>query len=139
MPVKIGAKSILAAIVLWPAGHAGGGPVAVADADCRLLERHAPAADVAYKPGVDVRGKPVVVADASPYGQVATPQQVAIDLSLPLRNFIAQPPARLGDAEVQIGQFTVDLATNQLAFNGQPLSDPELAQLVAACRTPRAR
>jgi hypothetical protein len=135
--VKLGPKSILVAVVMWPAGHAGGGPVAATEADCRLLERHAPAVDVAYKPGVDVRGKPVVPADASPYGQVATPQQVAIDLSLPLRDLVAEPPARLGGAEVQVGQVTVDLATSQLAFNGRPLSDPELAQLVAACRAPR--
>ena len=134
--MNLAAKSILTVIALWPAGHAGGGSVLVSEADCRLLVRHAPAADVAYKPGVDVRGRPVAPADASPCGQVATPQQVAIDLSLALRN-VSRPVGRLGDAEVQLGQITVDLATNQLALNGQPISDPELSQLVAACRAPR--
>ena len=135
--MKLGVKAILAAIALWPAGHAGGGPVAVTEADCRLLERYVPADDVAYRPGVDVRGNPVTPADASPYGLIATPQQVAIDLSLPLRDVADRPPARLGGAEVQVGEVTVDLATNQLAYNGQPLSDPELSQFIAACRAPR--
>ena len=110
----------------------------VSEGDCRLLERHVPAANVAYQPGVDVRGKPVAPADASPYGQMATPQQVAIDLSLSLRDLGAAPQRSLGGAEVRLGQITVDLATNQLAFNGQPLSDPERAQFVAACRASRA-
>jgi hypothetical protein len=133
--VKFRSKSVVAAIMLWPASHAGGGAV-VNEADCRLIERHAPAPDVAYRPGVDVRGEPVVPADASPYGQIATPQQVAIDLSLPLRS-LGQSPARLGEAEARLGQVVVDLATNQLTYNGQPLADPELAQLIAACRGPR--
>ena len=135
--MKLGIKAILAAVTLWPAGQAGGGPVSVTEADCRLLERYVPADDVAYRPGVDVRGKPVVPADASPHGRIATPQQVAIDLSLPLRDVAARPPAGLGGAEVQVGEVTVDLATNRLAYNGQPLSDPELSQFIAACRAPR--
>jgi len=137
--VRFWAKSILAAIALWPAGNAGGEAVVVSQADCRLLERHVPAADVAYRPGVDVRGKPVVPADASPQGQVPTPQQVAIDVSLPLRTFAPRQPGRLGEAEVQVGQVTVDLATNQVAFNGQPLTDPERAQFAAACRARQPR
>lgn len=132
--VKVWAKTILAAVALWPAGHAGGEATRLSEADCRLLARHVPAADVAYRPGVDVRGKPVVPADASPYGRIPTPQQVAIDLSLPLRDLGREPSRRLAGAEVQLGRASLDLASNQLVFNGEPLTEPLLAQLVAACR-----
>ena len=37
--------------------------VAVSRADCQRLVAHVPAADVAYKPGVDVHGKAVASAD----------------------------------------------------------------------------
>jgi hypothetical protein len=138
--VRFWANTILAAVALWPAGNAGGEAVViVTEADCRLLERHVPGADVAYRGGVDLRGKPVVPADASPYGRPATPQQVAIDVAVPLRAFLFQPPARLGEAEVQVGRIAVDLATGQLAFDGQPLSDPERAQVAAACRDSKLR
>lgn len=132
--MKIWAKCILAGVALWPAGHAGGEAVAVAEAECRLLARHMPAADVAYQPGVDVRGRRVVPADASPHGQIATPQQVALDVSIPLRALLFEPQRRLAEAEVQVGRLAVDLASNELVFNGRPLTDPELAHLVAACR-----
>jgi len=137
--VRFWAKAILAAIALWPAGNAGGEAVAVSQSDCRLLERHVPASDVAYRPGVDVRGKPVVPADASPHGQAATPQQVAIDVAIPLRTFVPQPPGRFGAAEVQVGRVTVDLASDQVAFDGQPLTDRERAEFAAACRARQPR
>ena len=137
--MRLCAKSIVAAVVLWPGGYAGGEAVVVSEAECRLLERHAPSVDVAYKPGVDVRGAPVAPADAAPHGRIATPQQVALDVSLPLRALLFDPPRRLADAEVQVGQLVVDLADGQLHFNGQPLSDPVLAQFVAACRARKAR
>ena len=45
-----------------------GGPlvISITKADCSRLISHVPAPDVAYTPGVDVRGKPVVSADADP-------------------------------------------------------------------------
>ena len=40
--------------------------ITITKADCSKLIQHQPAPDVAYKPGVDVRGRPVVSADADP-------------------------------------------------------------------------
>ncbi|MBI3444383.1 MAG: hypothetical protein HY055_03230 [Magnetospirillum sp.] len=46
----------------------GSGPmvITITKTDCSRLIQHTPAPDVAYKPGVDVRGKPVVSADTDP-------------------------------------------------------------------------
>ncbi len=46
----------------------GSGPlvITITKTDCSRLIQHQASADVAYKPGVDVRGKPVVSADADP-------------------------------------------------------------------------
>ncbi len=40
--------------------------ITITKMDCSRLIQHTPAPDVAYKPGVDVRGRPVVSADADP-------------------------------------------------------------------------
>jgi hypothetical protein len=57
-------RALAIAFSLVPAtALAGFTGIAVTPADCRLLERHQPAPDVAYRPGVDVRGRPVAPAD----------------------------------------------------------------------------
>ncbi len=40
--------------------------ITITKTDCSRLIHHTPAPDVAYKPGVDVRGKPVASADTDP-------------------------------------------------------------------------
>ncbi|OAN50828.1 hypothetical protein A6A04_17155 [Paramagnetospirillum marisnigri] len=40
--------------------------ITITKTDCSRLIQHQPSADVAYKPGVDVRGRPVASADADP-------------------------------------------------------------------------
>jgi hypothetical protein len=120
---------------------------------CRVATRHVPAADVEYKPGRDVvNGKPVAPADLSP--QIQLPQRfsvvVAVDVAKKLQNLQQQqaglgttaatqnpnsyglPPG--GEAKAYLGQIDVDLASNRLTFNGQPLTDDLESDLAAACR-----
>lgn len=40
--------------------------ITITKTDCSRLIQHQPSADVAYKPGVDVRGRPVASADTDP-------------------------------------------------------------------------
>ena len=40
--------------------------VQIGDADCKRLVRHVPSGDVAFKPGIDVRGNPVAGATLRP-------------------------------------------------------------------------
>ncbi|WP_173985479.1 hypothetical protein [Magnetospirillum sp. SS-4] len=67
--------AVVAALVLsaapvqaQQAAKGAGGPlvITITKADCSRLIQHRASADVAYKPGVDVRGKPVASADTDP-------------------------------------------------------------------------
>jgi hypothetical protein len=70
--IRTASVVIVAALGLgaFPAGAQQGGNapmvITITKTDCSRLIQHQPAPDVAYKPGVDVRGRPVVSADADP-------------------------------------------------------------------------
>lgn len=92
---------------------------------CRMITRHVPDADVAYRPGQDVvAGKPVAPADlpadldgAAP--QITAPQNFAIEIDAVLPGTgpaAIQPRAKIGRVEVSdLGGETT------LGFNGQKL------------------
>lgn len=106
--------------------------VRIPRADCAKLVEHHPAPDVAYRPGVDVRGKPVPPADlpGSDFSAIL-PDHVAFDVSFnPLRGKTAR---RFGRSEFVVGRVRVDLRTGQTTFNGEPLTDPEQAELALKC------
>lgn len=129
-------RNLMLFFALTYASAAGGGiTVQISEQDCRWLTKHVPAADVAYRPGVDVKGRAVVPADLNTYGSIAAPDQVYIGLDVPLRVFLEDGgPRRLREAEVNVGHVVVDLTTNQVFYNGRPLGDPDIAQLAVACR-----
>lgn len=84
---------------IW-AGPAGAGKVVVSTRDCaRLVTEHTPAPDVAYRPGVDARGRKVVPADLNGgYPQIKAPREIEFDVRVDLRNFLGGPAA---DAQAQ--------------------------------------
>ncbi len=102
---------------------------------CRWLVEHIPADDVAYKPGVDVRGKPVKPADLNSSATMAIPRNVDIDLTLPhlLSDKLVRLYGRL-KAEARVGYVTVDTKTGDATYNGKTLRDPETAELITFCR-----
>lgn len=92
---------------------------------CRLVEIHRPAPDVAYQPGVDVHGRPVAPADLAGSPAVVLPQDIPIDLGIPLSAFLGtETPPFLDEAEVDVGRVTVDIRTGALHYNGQRLDSP---------------
>lgn len=71
--MRVVSAAVLAACLIAPAAHGQGakataGPmvITISKPDCSRLVRHISAPDVAYQPGVDARGRPVVSADADP-------------------------------------------------------------------------
>src|SRR5690606_26258815 len=52
--------------------------------ECRILPEHRPAPDVAYQPGVDVQGKPVVPADVNQVPFDAAGQTIVVPLTVDL-------------------------------------------------------
>ena len=102
-------------------------------ADCKRLVAHQPAPDVAYQPGVDVRGH--AVAPAEPEGDV--PLRLSDDLLIPIEldlfDRLGFGPGRIAvEARVLIG--TIALRDGRAYFNGRPLEDETQAELAAKCR-----
>jgi hypothetical protein len=106
-----------------------GADIALTPENCAVLARVAASgAGAGYQPGVDAAGRAIAPAD------LPTPSQPRIDdfpveITAPVNGSSAtQPLLRLG---------FVTIRNNRAYFNGQPISDPDLDQLVAACRERR--
>ena len=113
--------------------------VTVSEADCQCLIRHLPSADVAYQPGVDVRGNAVAPADLDanePGGSdLILPRAVLIPIEVELFDRFGIPANGVNfDADAMIGEVTVDLATGEAFFNGQPLPSEAEAELAVRCQ-----
>jgi hypothetical protein len=113
--------------------------VRVTEADCRRLVLHEPAPDVAYQPGVDVRGKEVAPADlqgSNTLGQKLLETEIAFDLNLNPLLFAGNPALAetFDEATVNFGRVTYDKGTGRMTLDGEPLTDPQQAAIVAACR-----
>jgi hypothetical protein len=109
-------------------------PAAAGDDGCRMLLRHLPADGVAFRPGVDVRGRPVAAADLAPAPPVLREDTVFIDLSLPVGLFRAGPARRHDLADLVLGVIEIDLASGAVRLDGRPLTHPEADRLAAYCR-----
>lgn len=103
------------------------------DGLCRQLVAHVPDADVAYQPGVDVHGKPVVGADIDPPA-VEMPARIAFNLTVDMAQYLGidRPPGTEGYASLG----TVVFENGVLTFNGKPLSGQSETALRAICTTP---
>lgn len=114
---------------------AGEGTIEITRADCDSLVKHVPAPDVAYQPGVDVNGDPVVPADLDGGYQVALPAVIRIPITVLLQERFGIPAnSVLYKGEAEIGVAEVDLNGDRVTFNGQDLTSPEARALSAACQ-----
>ncbi len=116
---------------------------------CRRLVEHVPDPDVTYQPGVDVRGRPVVPADATSWSQfeALVPDTVTFHIAVDALDYIDEqrplPPAHAGEprrwfgvdsAEAILGTVTYDLVRNRFLINGRPLITSQQDALAWACR-----
>lgn len=118
-------------------------------AACRAVTRHVPDADVAYKPGVDVNGRPVVPADIDP------PTDYHLDDSFELRltsdaakafglkvpqlastGSGSDPNAPGVTTDTVFGYIT--LKHGKAYLNGKPLDNPAQNQLAILCKSHKA-
>lgn len=129
MRVLLNVLILLAGLCASPVGA-----LTIAERDCRRLERHVPAPDVAYRPGVDARGRPVAPADLHPPVAIL-PERLAIDLGVDLRQRLGLPPDLIVD--LPLGIISVENGT--VLFNGRPLAPHAAAALAAACAEARRR
>jgi hypothetical protein len=99
----------------------------------RILVEHQPAPDVAYRPGVDVYGRPVAPADLPSLGGSLLGQQTTTDLILNPRGGSTFPPIRGVRGETYVGAVTVT-AEGSVLLNGQPIDGTGQSDLARFCR-----
>ncbi|CAO3413842.1 hypothetical protein [Azospirillum endophyticum] len=101
---------------------------------CRRLTRHVPAADVEYRPGVDVKGRPVAPADlpGSAGAQPPIPIDLPLSVDLARRMGVALPSVpHLPD---DITAVWLSVVGDRLYLNGQPIDPGAEERLYAYCR-----
>lgn len=126
--------ALAAVIVLATASTVPAFAQTISERDCRRLERHVPAPDVAYRPGVDVRGRTVAPADLNPSVPIV-PERLALSLGVDLRERLGLPPDIIAD--LPLGVIEIDRGT--VLFNGRPIAPDVAAGLAAACAEARRR
>lgn len=111
--------------------------IVITKIDCSRLVRHSPAPDVAYKPGVDAKGRAVAPADMPGSGADAIPGLVPDVLEIPLTIKPLQGASYAkrgsGDSQATLGTVRYDMGKGIFTFNGQPLGSPEQEELARAC------
>lgn len=125
----VGLLSLCAGLCVVGQAHAGG-EILTTKGDCVRPTRHVPAPDVAYQPGVDVNGKPVVPADLGGTTMFMSPDAFDIDIDINLSDRFAIPgDPTFYDPNATVGTLSVRSLGEQprLEFNGQPQpTTPEL-------------
>ncbi len=125
----------IAATVLLAATPAAAEPstvrVALQEEACRRLVAHVPAPDVAYRPGVDARGRAVAPADLPGSGGGSWLRPLVVPLTLDLGERIDLPPGVAAD--IPLFDLTVD-ALGRVRLDGRPIDDRTTVLLAAACR-----
>lgn len=130
--------ALLLGLLAGPAAAAdtlqiGGETITISRTDCLEIVKHVPAPDVAYQPGVDVRGKPVVPADVGGSPAIKVPENFTIDITVKLDERFGMPATPdLYKPEANIGVVTVE--GDKAYFNGQPLATESINELAEICR-----
>ena len=125
----IGGAGVIATLVAVPVA---GETVVVSQADCARIVRHVPASDVEYKPGVDVRGRPVAPADLAGTPQLQLPQTFSFDINIDMSRYMTG--TGFGTRDMKAGTVTYDITSGRLTFNGQALTDSDQSAVAEACR-----
>jgi len=97
---------------------------------CTFYVEHVPAEDVAYKPGLDVKGKPVVPADLDAH-VVTVPKAMEFDLDIDVAKYLGIPVPAGVLQETKIGRIRVE--NGQVTFNDEPIEGPAKASLRETC------
>jgi hypothetical protein len=144
---RLGTAALIAAaaaLVLLAGPALGQQTVIITRANCLRLVEHVPAPDVAYRPGLDVRGRPVAGADLDGgYAHVEPPHEIAFPVEVELRNFLGGPEADAQAAsaalaaadEAAAAANLADSAASQAEAAAADSGNAELAAAAAATRS----
>ena len=82
LPKKFSAWALTLAIFPLVTVPAAAATVIITKADCAALVRHVAEPGVAYEPGVDVNGRPVVSADLGDRPEIKLPEEIVIAITV---------------------------------------------------------
>lgn len=107
--------------------------IRITRSDCVQLVEHVPSDDVAYRPGVDVRGKQVAPADVAgtPDLRNIVPEVLEFPIAL---NPLKGGAARFGETSLEVGTVKFDMKSRRATFNGESLTRRETRLLAKECR-----
>ena len=129
--LHLGFCTVLAAIAVPAASYAE--TVRISRTDCQHLIEHKARGDVAFQPGVDVRGRQVVPAEGpdAPDMGVLVPEMLDFSIALnPLRG----GAARFGETSLGVGVIRFDMTERQATLDGVPLTRGDTRKLLEECR-----
>ncbi len=89
--------------------------------ECRLLPEHKASADVAYQPGVDVQGKPVMPADINSAAMGLDKQSVIVPLNIDLAKRLQGNGVQGLNLESTLGFLEIQ-PSGRVLYNGQDLT-----------------
>ncbi len=134
LPKYFYALTLMLAILPVFTVPAGAATVIITKADCAALVRHVAEPGVAYEPGVDVNGRPVVPADLGDTPEIELPEEIVIAITVDIdKRFNIPPTPDLFRPEAYIGTVIVK-KDGRAYFNGQPLTSEVSHALAAACQ-----
>jgi len=103
---------------------------------CQALVRHHPNADVAYRAGVDVKGRAVVPADLEGSSALTLPEELSLPLTVDIRTYLgiaaADVPFITKDC-CEIEPVRLILRGDQVLFNGKALTKTQQDKIVELC------
>lgn len=123
--------TLLGFIAIPAKGHAE--TVRISRTDCQYLIEHKARGDVAFQPGVDVRGRKVVPAQGpeAPDMGALVPEMLEFSIALnPLRG----GAARFGETSLGVGVIRFDMNKRQAMLDGVPLNRGDTRKLLEECR-----
>ncbi len=132
--IGIAASGLLALAMLFAMSpQALAQQVRITGADCSRLVEHRASSDVAYRPGVDAKGRPVASADLPGGVRVNPRTEFTIDINVDLqRRFGVAGNPSVHQPLAKVGAITVK--GDKAYFDGQPLTDDTQEALAAYCR-----
>ncbi|MDA0366934.1 MAG: hypothetical protein O3C65_07730 [Proteobacteria bacterium] len=96
------------------------------------MVRYVDTGDAAFKPGVDVQGRPVVGANLSESSATVVPSDVTFTLTLRLGDLVPGIASSLAESSAPVGE--VSIRGNDVLLNGQSLNDAQANILALACK-----
>jgi hypothetical protein len=131
------------ALVALTACPARAETISVSSADCRRMVEHKADSDVAFTPGVDVRGRPVAPADVGGGMAPVVPEWIDIQIGIDLADRLgrrdsrnSQTPAtrRVMGFEGKAPLGILSIKGNEAYWNGERLLPQDQVLLAEACR-----